>query len=180
MRHCHQEPESLSHRKAAGCVLKQEAPAAAFVAQCADPAHLRQGGSVRCDQQVTDAGGIAAMETVLSEYKALRAQISEAEAQMLDLQRAQPSHAAVGFPRSRSCAIEHAINVGPGSEVGLRGGDQGRDSGNDHAYWRELTNTLRALKAAAAKQRPAVEAVASQLRSTLSRVHAVSINRADR
>ena len=135
---------------------------------------------MRCDQQVTDAGGIAAMETVLSEYKALRAQISEAEAQMLDLQRAQPSHAAVGLLQSRSCAIEHITNVGPGSEVGLRGGDQGRDSGNDHAYWRELTNTLRALKAAAAKQRPAVEAVASQLRSTLSRVHAVSINRADR
>ena len=178
--HRREEPVSLSHQRAAGCTLKQEVPAAAFAAQCADLTHLRQGGSLRCDPQVTDVGGVAAMETVLSEYKALRSQICEAEAQLLDLQRAQPKHDAFDCLQSRSCGNEQVTNVGPSSEVGSRGGDQGRDSGVDHAHWRELTNTLRALKAAAAKQRPAVEAVASRLRSTLSRVRAASMTGADR
>ena len=166
---------SLSYQRAAGCTLKHEVSAAAFAAQCADLAHLRHGGSVRCDQQGNDVGGVAAMETVLSEYKALRNQISEAEAQLLDLQRAQPHHDAFGWPQSSSCSNEHIKSP----SIGSRGGDQGGDSGVDHAHWRELTNTLRALKAAAAKQRPAVEAVASRLRSTLSRVHAASITGAD-
>ena len=178
-RHC-QEPVGSSHQRAAGrdTVLKQEAPAAAFAAQGAGPPHLRQGGPVRRDQHMTDAGGVAAMETVLSEYKALRSQISEAEAQLLDLQRAQPNYDADGRRQPSSCSNEHITSVGPSGEVGSRG-DQGRDSGVDRPPWRELTNTLRALKAAAAKQRPAVEAVANQLRSTLSRVHAASITRAN-
>ena len=139
---------------------------------------MRQGGSVRCDQQGTDAGGVAAMETVLSEYKALRSQISEAEAQLLGLQRAQPDHDAFSWAQSSGCSNGHITEVGPSSEAGSRGGGQGRDSGGDHAHWMELTHTLRALKAVAAKQRPAVEAVASHLRSTLSslRAHAVSIH----
>ena len=140
---------------------------------------MRQRGSVRCDQQVTDAGSVVAMETVLSEYKALRSQISEAEAQLLGLQRAQPDHDAFGWAHSSGCSNGHITEDGPSSEVGSRGGGRGRDSGVDHAHWRELTHTLRALKAAAAEQRPAVEAVASHLRSTLSRVHATSIIGAD-
>ena len=153
-----------------------------YAAQPAELTHIQQEEeSARSSQQVSDAGNIAAMETVLSEYKALRSQISEAEAQLLGLQKAQPDYDLSGWSQTSSCSStgEYISKGAPRCGVGLKGSDLGMNSGVVHAYWMELTNTLRALKAAAARQRPAVEAVASQLQSTLSRVHAASTARAD-
>lgn len=176
-----QEPSSLSHQRAA-YALKQGTRGAVYTAQPADVTHRRQEeDSARSSQQVSDAGNIAAMETVLSEYKALRSQISEAEAQLLGLQKAQPDHDPSGWPQTSSCSStsEHISNGGHRRGVWSKDSDLGMDSVVVHAHWMELTNTLRALKTAAARQRPAVEAVASQLQSTLSRVHAASTARAD-
>ena len=167
----YKEPASLLHQRAA-YALKLVAPAAVYAGQPPGLAHKPCEDSKRSDLQVADDSNIAAMETVLSEYKALRRQISEAEAQLSALQRAPANHEAFAWPQSSSYSNEHASKPGARREAWSRDCDQGRGSGSDNAHWREVTNNLRVLKAAAAKQRPAVEAVASQLQGTLSRVHA--------
>lgn len=106
-----------------------------------------------CSKQ-TGVTDLAAMEAVLDDYKGLRAQIAEAEHQLADLQ------AAVMQPHIASDVVQpdsgHAGSVFP----------QGV---HEHAQLLAATQRLERLKGAAAFQRPAVEAVALQLRNTLLR-----------
>ena len=123
------------------------------------------------EQQRAVGGEVAAMEAVLSEYKALRAQIVDAEAQLAVLQGSEfqgegswsPGYTANGYQYSAQNDQVHGDcykgAVHPGKSDGC-------------LQLAAVIDTLTLLKAAAARQRPAVEAVASQLRSTLSRGHA--------
>ena len=166
------EDASLLHQGVA-VELTQKAPTAVYAAaQHAGLGHMRHGGVQHLNFQTPDDGNIAAMEKVLADYKALRLQISEAEAQLLALRRGPASHEHVCW--SQPSGYQHRSDGGVGYEPCIRGHDEIRGSGDDQAYCREVTSTLRALKAAAARQRPAVEAVASQLRSTLSMAHDIS------
>lgn len=166
----HGEPASLSHQLAAA-ELKPTASVAEYAAQRSGLAHLWQRESGHPNLQAADDGNIAAMEKVLAEYKALRLQISEAEAQLSALQRVSPNREDVCWSQPSSCGSHHNSKAGIGHEAWIRSCDQVRNFGDDHTHCREVTSALKALKAAAARQRPAVEAVASQLRSTLSRAH---------
>ena len=138
----------------ASCALKPVAPAAVCVGQPPGLAHKPCENLKRPDLQVADNGNIAAMETVLSEYKALRRLISDAEAQLSALQRAPANHEAFAWPQVSSYSNAHTSKAGARREVWSRDCDQGRGSGSDNAHWREVTNNSRVLRTAAAKHRP--------------------------
>ncbi len=110
---------------------------------------------------------IEAMETVLSDYKALRAQIAHAEAQLASLQSTITQ--ADSF---QGCKVSGHHDSSQNGAVYNEGHQGSAYAGGSHVsrHLAEVTNTLRQLRAAAAKQRPAVEVVASQLRDTLAKI----------
>lgn len=168
------ERASLLHQAAAG-EFTQKAPTAVYdVVQPSDLAHMRRRNSQHPDPQPPDDGNIAAMEEVLADYKALRMQISEAEAQLSALQRGSVNQWREDVYWTQPSGYQHRADNGLGYKPLTRDRDGVKGSGDDQAHCREVTSTLKALKAAAARQRPAVEAVASQLRSTLSEAHDTS------
>ena len=97
---------------------------------------------------------IAAMEAVLADCKALRAQITAAEAQIASMQ------SDVGRPQFGRMASRGGI-MGPHHDSSRA------QNANDQLQG--VLQTLRELKSAAARKKPAVEAVAGQLRAALVR-----------
>lgn len=173
-RAAHGEPTSLLHQ-AEGGEFTQKAPTAVYdVVQPSGLAHMRRRDSQHPNVQAPDGGSIAAMEKVLADYKALRMQISDAEAQLSVLQRGSINQWQEDVCWSQPSCYQHRADSSVGYKPLTRDRDEVKACGDDQAHCRELTSTLRALKAAAARQRPAVEAVASQLRNTLSRAHCTS------
>ena len=107
---------------------------------------------------------VAAMEAVLADYTVLRTQIADAERQLVALQGSvsqAESFEMQGHQGHRtqmpSWQYEHTLH--PARQ-------------DAHVELAAVMNTLAQLKAAAAKQKPAVEAIASKLQCTLSRMHA--------
>ena len=107
---------------------------------------------------------VAAMEAVLADYTVLRTQIADAEHQLVALQGSASqaeSFEMQGHQGHRtqmpSWQYEHTLH--PARQ-------------DAHVELAAVMNTLAQLKAAAAKQKPAVEAIASKLQCTLSRMHA--------
>lgn len=107
---------------------------------------------------------VAAMEAVLADYTALRTQIADAECQLVALQGSASQAESFwlqghqGHRRQMpSWQCENTLN--PARQ-------------DARVQLAAVTNTLAQLKAAAAKQKPAVEAIASKLQCTLSRTHA--------
>jgi len=107
---------------------------------------------------------VAAMEAVLADYTALRTQIADAERQLLALQGSASQAESFGMQGHqghwRQMPGWHCENI-------LHPARQ-----DAHVELAAVMNTLAQLKAAAAKQKPAVEAIASKLQCTLSRTHA--------
>ncbi len=107
---------------------------------------------------------VAAMEAVLADYTALRTQIADAERQLLALQGSASQAESFGMQGHqghwRQMPGWHCENI-------LHPARQ-----DAHVELAAVMNTLTQLKAAAAKQKPAVEAIASKLQRTLSRTHA--------
>ena len=164
-----QHVTSLGDQRGTPCV-RQPVPG---LAQPTCSAYDKNGFHVQSEQfraQAPDVDDIAAMEAVLSEYKALRSQISEAEAQLEGLQRGPAPPDALSRPQSSSQRKQGEPSYQQGHGY-LPGKLHGVTTVGAHkAHLADVTNTLTALKGAAAKQRPAVEAVAQQLQNVLSRV----------
>ena len=113
-------------------------------------------------------GDIAAMEAVLREYRALRCQIAERETQLEMVQRRAGDHHNLGWPEADAVREQSRCGNYPGHKQSSCSHDLRSAHGDDTGLPKDMTNNLLQLKAAAARQRPAVEAVAKQLRSTLS------------
>ena len=107
---------------------------------------------------------VAAMEAVLADYTALRTQIADAERQLLALQ-GSASQAESRWLQGRQGHWRQMPSWH--CESTLHPARQ-----DPHVELAAVMNTLTRLKAAAAKQKPAVEAIASKLQCTLSRMHA--------
>ncbi len=107
---------------------------------------------------------VAAMEAVLADYTTLRTQIADAERQLVALQ------GSASQPESRWLQGQQ---VHSRQMPNWHCDDTLHPARQDaHVELAAITNTLTQLKAAAAKQKPAVEAIASKLQRTLSRTHA--------
>ena len=124
------------------------------------PSKSQQGhdswqGHGECSKQagVTD---LAAMEAVLDDYKGLRAQIAEAEHQLADLQ-------AAVMQQHIASDVLHLNSRRNGSSIFPQ-------DVHEQAQLLAATQRLERLKGAAAAQRPAVEAVALQLRYAVTLV----------
>ncbi len=107
---------------------------------------------------------VAAMEAVLADYTALRTQVADAESQLLAL---QGSASQAESHWSQHHQVHRRQMPSWHCESTLHPARQ-----DAHVELAAVKNTLTQLKAAAAKQKPAVEAIASKLRRTLSRAHA--------
>ena len=123
------------------------------------------------EQQRAVGDEVAAMEAVLSDYKALRAQIVDAEAQLAVLQGCEFQGEGAWSSGYTTTGCQYSAQNDQVHGDRYKGPmHPGKSDGRMQLA--AVIDTLTLLKAAAARQRPAVEAVASQLRSTLSRGHA--------
>ena len=123
--------------------------------------------STHQEEQKPVEADIAAMEAVLSDYRALRSQIADAGAQLALCQERAAQDGGRWLPDRlvyAHCTTHDGQHQGSVHSAAM--------CHSRNTQVAELTDTLKELKAAAAKQRPVIEAVASHLRSQLSRVHA--------
>ena len=167
-----QQQQLASHGDQRGAPgVRQPAPG---LAQPLCSAHDKSGPLEQSQQiraQAAAGDDIAAMEAVLSEYKALRNQIAEAEAQLEVLQRRPTQPDIFTWPESNNDK-NRGESFYPQGHGYLPDNRHRADTVWAHtAHLTDVTKTLIALKGAAAKQRPAVAAVAQQLQNTLSRLH---------
>ncbi|DBA76407.1 hypothetical protein WJX77_011009 [Trebouxia sp. C0004] len=107
---------------------------------------------------------VAAMEAVLADYTALRIQIADAERQLVALQGSASQAESFWLEghqghRRQMPSWQCESTLHPARQ-------------DAHVELAAVMDTLAQLKAAAAKQKPAVEAIAGKLQCTLSRTHA--------
>ena len=108
---------------------------------------------------------VAAMEAVLADYQILRSQITEAEAQLTMLQSTQSD--------GDSQRLQDTASLNSGCQPARASSSNRHKSISARQIADDQLNAvlcmLQELKLAAAKQKPAVEAVASQLRAAFTK-----------